>query len=139
MYLTPWVQRLLIANVAMYFIPRPSPLYSLLRFDPSQIIQHPWSLVTYMFLHADTSHLFWNMFSLFIFGPRVEDRMGGRDFLKMYFLAGVVGAESDDATYYAKRADDGTVMSMPAYVYSRLDVLREDLIKVEAPASDADE
>ena len=55
---------------------------------PAEILQYPWTLVTYMFLHADTFHLLFNMLGLFFFGPRLEVEMGGRDFLLLYFIAG---------------------------------------------------
>jgi hypothetical protein len=45
-----------------------------------------------MFLHADLMHLFFNMIGLIFFGPRLEERLGGRDFLWLYFLGGVGGA-----------------------------------------------
>jgi len=45
-----------------------------------------------MFAHASWSHLIFNMISFGFFGPRVEAQMGGRQFLTMYFVAGLGGA-----------------------------------------------
>jgi hypothetical protein len=59
---------------------------------PAQVPFRPWTLVTYMFLHAGFGHIFMNMLGLFFFGPRLEERLGGPDFLKLYFLAGMGGA-----------------------------------------------
>jgi membrane associated rhomboid family serine protease len=61
-------------------------------FVPALILQHPWTLVTYMFLHADLGHIFFNMLTLFFFGPRVEERLGGGRFLTLYFVSGLFGA-----------------------------------------------
>ena len=52
----------------------------------------PWTALTYTFLHADFMHLLFNMIGLFFFGPRLEERLGGRDFLILYFGSGMGGA-----------------------------------------------
>ena len=49
----------------------------------------PWQLVTYMFLHADFSHIFFNMFSLWMFGRIIERRLGTNRFLVFYFVCGI--------------------------------------------------
>lgn len=93
MHLTPWVQRLLITNVAVYLLSTGSPLIRLnFGFIPSEVLARPWTVITYMFLHADMTHLIFNMIGLFFFGPRLEGRLGGRGFLWLYFLAGIGGA-----------------------------------------------
>lgn len=48
----------------------------------------PIQLVTHMFMHGSTSHLFFNMLSLFFLGPYVEQRMGSKQFLLFYLLSG---------------------------------------------------
>jgi membrane associated rhomboid family serine protease len=49
-----------------------------------------WTFVTYMFLHADFFHMFFNMFALFVFGTPVEQRMGSREFLLYYMVSGML-------------------------------------------------
>jgi membrane associated rhomboid family serine protease len=49
-----------------------------------------WTFITYMFFHAGFSHLFFNMFALFVFGVQVEQQMGSREFLLFYFLTGIL-------------------------------------------------
>jgi membrane associated rhomboid family serine protease len=95
-FLTPWVKRLIVANVAVflattYFMPE---IERFLAFYPHwEIIrQLPWSFVTYMFVHASWSHLIFNMISFGFFGPRVEAQMGSGKFLGLYFAAGLGGA-----------------------------------------------
>jgi membrane associated rhomboid family serine protease len=91
--MTPWVQRLLIANVAMFFITQFVPdLTRQLMLVPILIVFRPWTIVTYMFLHGGLMHLIFNMIGLYFFGPRLEDRLGGRQFLLLYFLSGIAGA-----------------------------------------------
>jgi membrane associated rhomboid family serine protease len=90
---TPWVQRLLIANVLIFFVQMTMPaVTSLLVFVPASVLERPWTIVTYMFLHAGIGHIFWNMLGLFFFGPRVEERLGSNRFITLYLISGIVGA-----------------------------------------------
>ena len=50
-----------------------------------------WQLLTYGFLHGNTTHIFFNMFGLWMFGRDLERLMGSKRFL-IYFLVCVVGA-----------------------------------------------
>ncbi|MEX2602120.1 MAG: rhomboid family intramembrane serine protease [Balneolaceae bacterium] len=52
----------------------------------------PWQLVTYMFLHADLWHVFFNLFALWIFGQAIEQFWGTRRFTTYYFLTGIGAA-----------------------------------------------
>jgi membrane associated rhomboid family serine protease len=91
--MTPWVARLIVANVAVFLLQQLNPvLAGTLVLVPSLIPARPWSAVTYMFLHADLMHLFFNMLGLYFFGPALERRLGDRRFLILYFLAGLCGA-----------------------------------------------
>lgn len=51
-----------------------------------------WQPVTYMFLHGGFSHLFFNMFSLWMFGRTLEYEMGWKRFLTYYMVCGVGAA-----------------------------------------------
>lgn len=51
-----------------------------------------WQLVTYMFLHANFSHILFNMFALVSFGPVLEREWGTARFLVFYFLCGIGAA-----------------------------------------------
>ncbi|HUX11759.1 MAG TPA: rhomboid family intramembrane serine protease [Spirochaetia bacterium] len=48
-----------------------------------------WQLLTYMFVHAGFSHIFFNMLGLFFFGIQVERRVGSSEFLLFYLVTGV--------------------------------------------------
>lgn len=50
-----------------------------------------WQLLTFQFLHGGLFHLVFNLFSLWMFGRFVEERLGRAHFLKVYFLSGVAG------------------------------------------------
>ena len=51
-------------------------------FNPSQ-------LVTYMFMHGDFFHIFFNMFALFMFGSVLEQTWGPKRFLFYYIACGI--------------------------------------------------
>ena len=91
--MTPWVGRLIVANIAMFLIARPgTELFQQLALVPIGVPQHPWTPITYMFLHADFMHILFNMLGLYFFGPRLEVRLGGARFIRLYFVAGLTGA-----------------------------------------------
>ena len=91
--MTPWVLRILIATVLMFFLQQTvAGVTSLLYLVPTRVLTQPWTLVTYMFLHGGFGHIFWNMLGLYFFGPRVESRMGSPRFITLYLVSGVVGA-----------------------------------------------
>jgi membrane associated rhomboid family serine protease len=78
----------------------------------SDVFTRPWILVTSMFLHANVSHLFLNMYVLFLFGPLLEQRMGPKRFLVLYLVSGV--AASFFASFFYARAlgASGAIMGM---------------------------
>ena len=61
-------------------------------FIPAYAFERPWTFLTSAFLHADFSHLFFNMFSLFLFGIYLESRIGNSKFLTVYLLSAFFGS-----------------------------------------------
>lgn len=53
---------------------------------------HVWQIITYMFMHGDFGHLFFNMFALWMFGASVENAWGERRFLCYYLITGIGAA-----------------------------------------------
>ncbi len=49
----------------------------------------PYQLVTYMFLHGDLSHLFFNMFALWMFGRTLEYELGSQRMFTYYMVCGI--------------------------------------------------
>lgn len=92
---TPITIHLLIINVLMLLATQVlrrrgielDDLLGLHYYDSSNF--HGWQFVTYMFMHADFTHLFNNMFTLFMFGRLLEDAWGERRFLAYYFITGI--------------------------------------------------
>ncbi|OJF76461.1 MAG: glpG protein [Treponema sp. CETP13] len=47
-----------------------------------------WQFITYMFTHANLSHIFFNMLGLFFFGIATEKTLGSKEFILFYLLIG---------------------------------------------------
>jgi membrane associated rhomboid family serine protease len=92
--MTPWVLRLIILNAIVFLVtlPQLNQWAMLFGFRVVDIVQRPWSPITYMFLHGGLWHLAFNMIGLYFFGPRLEARIGSRHFIALYFVAGLAGA-----------------------------------------------
>ncbi len=93
--MTPWVQRLIIANVIIWFLQisvQGTTLF--LEFIPIYALARPWTMITYMFAHdpRGIGHIFFNMLALYFFGPRVEQRLGSARFISLYLISGIAGA-----------------------------------------------
>lgn len=58
-------------------------------FFPASPYFQIWQPVTYMFMHGDFFHLFFNMYTLFIFGSVLERVWGTKKFLLFYFVTGI--------------------------------------------------
>ena len=92
--MTPWVTRLIIVNGAAFLL---TQVFGVIRIEPFAFVplwfpRQPWSIITYMFLHGSIMHLLFNMLGLYFLGPRLEARLGGRQFLSLYFVSGVMAA-----------------------------------------------
>jgi hypothetical protein len=61
-----------------------------------------WQLITYAFLHDDSSisHLFFNMFALFMFGGQIERLWGSRRFLIFYGVCALTAAITQQIVWY---------------------------------------
>lgn len=79
----------IISFVLQYIIPGYS---SYLALSPYYIFSRPWTLVTHIFLHSGPIHLLFNMMFLFFFGPELERRIGGKKFLIVFFISGIIAA-----------------------------------------------
>lgn len=95
----PTVTRyLLIANFVVFLLAAFLQRYGVdlntiggLHFYSAQSF-HWWQPFTYMFLHANFSHLFFNMFAVWMFAPVIEQQWGERRFLIYYLVCGLGAA-----------------------------------------------
>jgi membrane associated rhomboid family serine protease len=61
---------------------------------------NPAQLVTYMFLHANFSHIFFNMFAVYMFGRVLEQVWGSKRFLIYYMVTGIGAAVIQQIVQY---------------------------------------
>jgi membrane associated rhomboid family serine protease len=66
-------------------------IFSRFGLIPALVGQEPWTLFTYMFVHAGLWHLIGNMITLYFFGIYVIALIGETNFLITYFVGGIVG------------------------------------------------
>lgn len=93
--ITPAVQWLLALNIGVYFLQLtlfgPDAIFSTLALDPSRFPSAWWTVGTYMFVHGWLWHLAFNMLTLWMFGPRLEQIWGTRSFTYFYLWSGLGG------------------------------------------------
>ena len=99
------VKNLLIINVLMYIVslafhPTMQNYLALYPFSSDQF--RPYQLVTHMFMHGSLTHIFFNMFALFMFGRDTEYAFGEKKFLLFYFVTGLGAALLHQLANYAE-------------------------------------
>ena len=52
---------------------------------------YAWQLLTYQFMHGGWLHLLLNCWAIYVFGRAVEETLGWKRFLTLYFSSGVIG------------------------------------------------
>ena len=79
-----------------------------------------WQLVTYMFLHWDISHLFFNMLGLFFFGVQIERHMGSKEFLLFYLVCGLAAGLFSFIAYWFSGAYTIVLIGASGAIYGVL-------------------
>ena len=131
----PVVKNLLITNGLMYLATVTFQAsmginlydYLGLHYFQSELFS-PFQFVSYMFMHGDISHLFFNMFAVWMFGNAIENAWGSKRFLIYYILTGFGAAFLHYLTIYmdiapvidelGRIASDPTANSITEFVAS---------------------
>lgn len=74
---------------------------------------HIYQFLTYMFLHGGFTHLFFNMFALWMFGGVIERVWGSKKFLFYYIVCGLGAGFTQELVQYA----DYIIQDIPSYQY----------------------
>jgi len=92
--LTPVVKNLLILNIIFFiatYVLRNT--FDMDRWLAVYYFNSPqfrlWQIISYMFMHGGFTHIFFNMFALFMFGPILEYSLGSTKFFNLYFICGI--------------------------------------------------
>lgn len=64
----------------------------------------PYQIVTYMFMHGNFEHLFFNMFALWMFGANMENIWGSKRFLIFYMVCGLGAGLCQEGVQYIQYA-----------------------------------
>lgn len=81
----------------------------------------PWQFITHMFMHGGFWHVFFNMYTLLIFGSVLERVWGPRKYLFFYFATGLgaaalhTGVEALQAQFYLNQIAEGVVKATTSY------------------------
>ena len=92
--LTPMVKYLVITCVLVFLLQKISPDHEMVRIfglTPDLVLRklRIWQLVTYLFLHGNFWHIFFNMFALWMFGCELERYWSREKFLKFFLVTGI--------------------------------------------------
>lgn len=89
--LPPVVKNLLVLNIICFIgtmiFENANRMFGVYYID-SPFFQY-WQIITYMFMHGNLTHIFFNMFALFMFGPVLEQILGTNRFIKFYLITGL--------------------------------------------------
>lgn len=94
----PITRNIIILNVIVYLVANfllPNLYNTLSGFYPFSPNFKSWQIITHMFMHAPLKepggimHIIFNMFTLFSFGPVLEQVLGEKKYLILYFLSGL--------------------------------------------------
>jgi len=103
--LPPVTRAIILACVGVFLLQQVAP-DAFLEWFALWPIHHPffqpWQVITYSFLHGgrlvggfDVTHIFFNMFALFMFGRPLEQFWGSRRFLFYYFVSVLAAAGTE--------------------------------------------
>ena len=83
---------LVAINVLVFIITsiRPDIIFSL-GLTPAYFSHLPWTIISNLFVHGSRWHILGNMISLYFLGSFLLRLIGGKKFLTLYFLGGIVG------------------------------------------------
>ena len=108
--LPPVVKNLLIINVLLYLATFTMNRFHIdltdylgLHFFMASDFK-PYQLITYMFMHGNFEHLFFNMFALWMFGNTLENMWGSKRFLLFYMVCGIGAGLCQEVVQYIQYA-----------------------------------
>lgn len=121
----PVVKNLILANVVLFIITMVmqqmgTNLYNILglHFPLSEKFRLH-QIFTHMFMHGSISHIFFNMFALYMFGRVLESVWGPKRFLTFFLVTGLGAAALHTAVNYIEYASVASKMSAEQIAYVR--------------------
>lgn len=138
-------KNLIIINVLIWLVEVIFP-----RFGDNGIIRHlglhyisssefnPAQLLTYMFVHDQRTffHVFFNMFTLFFFGPMLERLWGSKKFFIYYMICGI-GAALVQEGIWALTWENEFLKALAVQYGESIDVMRQEVERLIASGDKA--
>ncbi len=81
----------IVTSVLIFLFQNATNRWVYFAFVPAYAFRFPWMFITSIFLHADLSHLLFNLFALYFFGSALERRIGGKLFGTLFLMSGLFG------------------------------------------------
>ena len=110
-------RNILLINIIMYIatsINENFMVQAFAMFFPKSPYFHYWQIITHMFMHGGFMHIFFNMYTLLIFGMVLERTIGPKKFLLFYMVTGLGAAALHTGVEYLQ-----TLNKVPV-LYERL-------------------
>lgn len=78
----------------------------------SKVSEKPWTLLTSVFLHSNFLHLLYNIFALALFGAILENIIGTRKFIILFFISGILASLSSIFIYNVVLGASGAIFGV---------------------------
>ncbi len=89
----------------------------------SEFLHRPWTLLTYFFAHEEIFHILYNMLFLYWFGKLIDEYLGNRRLIGLYFMGGIAGGllylvMYNTIPYFQQQADTARMLGASAAAFS---------------------
>jgi membrane associated rhomboid family serine protease len=106
------IQLVIVCVIVFIFQIIYEPLTDQFALVSAVVLANPWTIVTSIFLHGSFEHLFYNMFALGLFGSVLERIIGGKKFLILFFVSGVIAGMGSVLFYTASIGASGAIFGI---------------------------
>ncbi len=89
----------------------------------TDFLHRPWTLLTYFFAHEEIFHILYNMLFLYWFGKLIDEYLGNRRLIGLYFMGGIAGGllylvMYNTIPYFQQQADTARMLGASAAAFS---------------------
>ena len=89
----PITRNIIIINIVVFiltYVLQTDMMYRYLAaFYPFSPFFHSWQIITHMFMHGSFMHILFNLMTLYSFGPVLEQVLGDKKYVLLYFVSGL--------------------------------------------------
>lgn len=89
----PITRNIILINIVVFiltYVLQTDMMYRYLAaFYPFSPFFHSWQIITHMFMHGSFMHILFNLMTLYSFGPVLEQVLGDKKYVLLYFVSGL--------------------------------------------------